>query len=119
MSSHYPIPFDSDNPVDLFIAFDFIQNEILSGCKKTEACRRAAKQFQIPLSVDVLLKRYNRYEAAEGRLDKRQWFTLKDEVVFYLILESFALLDRPLSRRSFLDMVGKYVNEIQMVSKND
>ena len=99
---------DSNDPIDLYIAFDYIKNEILKHDNKTKACRDAAEKFGISGFVESIVKHYRRFLSAGERMHKMQWFSTKDEVTFCLILESFSLLGRPLTRHAFLNMVRRY-----------
>ena len=108
-----PKSFELKDPIALYVAFDYIKKEILINGNKSEACRDAARKFNIPGTIESIVKHYSRFMNAGERMDKRQWFSTKDEVTFCLILESFSLLDRPLSRKSFFSMVREYAGHDQ------
>jgi len=59
---------------------------------KGEACRQIQLKYDIPGSVQLLVKKYNRYISAGKRFHKKLLFTAYEEILFCLLLELFLLI---------------------------
>lgn len=96
---------DINNQCHLFHIFEEIKNEKLNKPELLIICRDICQKYNISITSFALAKRFVRYMKNCEKFDNRQIFNAKTEVLFVSILEAFSLLDRPLSRQSFLDYV--------------
>ena len=100
--------FDFNDLISLFFIFEELEEMIKNIGNKAEACRQIQFKYDMPGSVQLLVKKYNRYISAGKRFHKKQLFTAYEEMLFCLLLESFSLMDRPITRMSFLKFIINY-----------
>jgi len=71
----------------------------------SQICEDLCRDYHLGISSMALMKKYARYCKNGERFDERNIFDAKMENLFIGIIEGFSLLDRPLSRQDFFNVV--------------
>ena len=96
---------DINNLCHIFHIFELIKEEKEKNNKILVICKNLCSKYNLCITPRALAKRFSRYIKNCEKFDERQIFNARTEVLFVSILEAFSLLDRPLSRQSFLEYV--------------
>ena len=78
--------FDFDDLISLYFIFEEIDCHIKEIGNKAHACRQIQHKYNIPGSVQSLVKRYDRYIHAGRKFDNRQLFNAYEEMTFTFLL---------------------------------